>query len=176
LNVEITLIGQMDEEEIEVLSSIYGEELKKIQNNKFEIKITVDELLDPISFIFWYKNKIPEFMIECSWLSGEDISKISSKLEKSTTEKTQIIFNYIEWIRDNVKEEIDFSSLLQSKSTQETKELEKKEMKLITHGESFTMKKSKISIKFKRRQIYRSSCKIGEFTRCAHYFESIKAG
>jgi hypothetical protein len=134
----------MDDEEIEVLTSIYGEELKKIQNNKFEIKIIIDELLDPISFIFWYKNKIPEFMIECSWLSGEDISKITSKLEKSTTEKTQIIFNYIEWIRDNVKEEINFSSLLQSKFTPETKESEKKEMKIITHGESFSMKKSKI--------------------------------
>ena len=138
----------MDEEEIEVLQSIYGEELKKTDENKFTINILVEEKLEPILFHFWYtNNKIPEFMIESNWLSGEDISKITSKLEKNSVEKTQIIFDMIEWIRENLKEEINISSILENlnenkneNKTNSNKKINKKE---ILHGEPFTIKKSK---------------------------------
>eukprot|EP01080_Neovahlkampfia_damariscottae_P001360 gene1360-11442_t len=136
----------MDEEEIEVLESIYGEELKKTEKEKFVIKIKVAESLEPILFHFWYTNKIPEFMIESNWLSGEDISKISTKLENNSKDKTQVIYDMIEWIRENLNEEIDFSTILNNQTENKnevTKEIKKINQKEILHGESFSLKKSK---------------------------------
>lgn len=132
-------------EEIEVLNSIYPNEIK-FKENKGEIEIIIHESLEPLLFEFTFSkdpNSIPSIYTNANWLDGSEISKIKEKLE-SMFEKQPIIYNWIQWMKENLFEYLDIQSKIKEEVLErESFELEEKSKIKIITTDSISMNKSK---------------------------------
>lgn len=134
------------EEEIEVLNSIYPYEIK-IKDNKGEILINIHDSIEPLVFEFEYPkdypNTIPSVFISSNWLDGQEISIIKEKLT-SMFHKEPIIYEWIQWIKENLFEFLNISSKVKEEVTEtEMFEIDNHESIKIITTDSMSLKKSK---------------------------------
>lgn len=144
---------ELQQEELEVLKSIYGDELKETQNEVlhcFTITIQIHENLSPLSFQFWYNdsypsNAPPHFTLKASWLNGEHLSKVTQQLHSLFEKNNVVIFTWVEWLRSNLCSFLQIDTNIVTSKPQQPiqQENSKKSNITIHHSKPFTINKSK---------------------------------
>jgi hypothetical protein len=156
------------EEEIEVIKSIYNEEIKILSETEYEISIKINESLTPLIFSFElpknYPLEIPLFQFKNDeWLKEEHVKILKSKLTQ-IFEKKNVIYNWIEFISnaneilelertknelENLKKINNYSQFKENKEekNEESKQTNQKIEKSVieykfVHSEPFKLKKS----------------------------------
>jgi hypothetical protein len=102
-------------DELEILSSIYGDELKiSSESSRCALSITISEQeAAPLLFEFWFNEGYPETApSSCSltapWLPRKAVSEIKRILvEQWRDKKSEIIYDWVEWLRENAMQYSD---------------------------------------------------------------------
>ncbi|KAL0484583.1 hypothetical protein AKO1_011591 [Acrasis kona] len=134
------------QDEIQALESIYGDELIKVANTSRNFEIAID-LPDqsPLMFEFWFTDDYPlkeppQFSFRSPWMNKKYRNILIERLNEQFEPGTVIMFQLIEWLKQNLVDIVDVTvpeddNQHQAPNTQCQIE--------IFNGEPFTMNKSK---------------------------------
>jgi hypothetical protein len=157
---------QSQNDEIEVLQSIYDSDIiDKLETERcYEIHLTLHEALAPLIIQFWYpetypSNDSPNFSARSNWITKEHMSWLNEALNKCFVSGNVVMYEWIEFIKNNLFEELQLENLVSSDSntiqSELQEELNEEEDDLdnetqeqidklnIVHGEIFVEKKSR---------------------------------
>jgi hypothetical protein len=105
--------NEAQDEEMEVLEAIYGEELTKEEHSKFTIRV-FEHLILRVQYLPTYPAQTPPlFSLHCGSMESVMIDSISEALvrifedaraENPDTQGEAVVYNWVEWLRENVEE------------------------------------------------------------------------
>ena len=137
-------------ESLEVLRSIYGEELKEDENGNYfiELKFERKENGSPLEFYFEFDD--PEnIKILCGWLDQKIIDKLESNLSRDASngfeEFSGFIYECIEKIKTDVENYLNSNQQISNNEIEEItkEEVNKEEMKIENNFSEIKIENSK---------------------------------